>query len=85
MPLEFVSRPFSRRIVERNLPSLGGVASAGGDGGNDASADGDNGVGSRAGRLAAGVGSRGGRVGTSGGGRLASGTGGVRDCDGDGC
>jgi hypothetical protein len=79
-------------VEEENLPSLGGVASAGGDAGNDAGADGDHGVGSRAGRLAAGVRSRASGVSTgraSGRGRLASrdrgGTSGVGDCDGDGC
>jgi hypothetical protein len=79
-------------VEEENLPSLGGVASAGGDRGNDASAAGDDRVGSRAGGLAAGVRSRASGVSTgrtSRGGRLSSrnrgGTSGVGDCNGDGC
>ena len=79
----FVRRRFA--IIKRiNLPSLGGVASTGRDGRHGASARGD-GVGSRAGGLAAGVGSRARGV----GGRLASGdrsgTGGVGDCNSNGC
>lgn len=77
-------------MKERNLPSLGGVASAGRDGRLDTSAGG-HGVGSRAGGLAAGVGGRARGVGAGSGGlgasgvRSRSGTGGVGDCDSDGC